>query len=127
MIFGFLLFVLRTTEALEVWTTRVVECCKQSYKGHFSRILGAVRVERSMIVEVQLKRFQRGILSTGLEAIPMVFCQSLAAFCPYLENLPKAKFQNSGLVSLVVEISRQQNITQGHNEKDKRDRNTNEV
>lgn len=44
-----------------------VECCKESYKGHFSRVLGDGGAERSMILEVQLQRFQRGILSTGLE------------------------------------------------------------
>lgn len=103
----------------------MVERYQQSLKGHLSKSLEDSRDERRMIVKPQLKRSQsRMIIPTELEASPVIFLQSLAAFCLHLENLPQAQFKGNGYISLAGDISRQPTMMQGYHAKDEWVRNT---
>lgn len=70
----------------------MVGCCKQRLRGHPSRILKASIAGNN--VDYGIKRFQRTVLATRLEAI--LVC--VTAFCPCPKNFPGVTLRGNALI-----------------------------
>lgn len=73
-----------------------IKCCRQNLKDHTNRALEDNSTEKSVDLEAQLKRLQKGtILVMGLDTILVVFWQRILLLSAHV---PRTKLKINGVI-----------------------------